>query len=231
MRRILVWAIFMALTGLLGTAQADVVVDTASGTIGGITMTNVGINGSGTATISITMLPNTQSFLNNVNGVTVVPDPAEVQGPVTLLVTPTGLGTYSLGLVPPTYEVVFGTTPGAQGILDFNQKTGVAPLALPTFFNMSGSITSLISNLDPMYDFSHMPGGGMNFAITGTTFTGTKNFAGLFSTPGAAITGSGSFSMSSIPEPTPMVTLGMGMSVVFAGMAFRKCKQKILKTS
>jgi len=231
MRRVFGLAVIVALTGLLGTAQAaSIVVDTASGSVGGLTMTNEGVNGSGTATILITNEPNTQSFLNNVNGLTVAPDPVAVEGPLTLLVTPTGGGTYSLALSPPNAEVIIGTTPGAQAILAFNQTAGEAPPTLPDFFNMSGHFTSLISNLEPTYDFSHLVGGNLNFAITGTTFTGTSSFAGLFSTAGtsASVVASGSFSVSAVPEPASVAMLGTGMGVVFTGLVFGRRTKRLL---
>jgi hypothetical protein len=232
MRRIL--ATIVALSGLvLGALPAQagsLVINTASGSIGGITMTNLGVNGSGTATIEIGQLPNTQSFLNNVNGITVAPDPVAVEGPITLLVTPSGAGVYSLALSPPTYEAVFGSTPGAQGIIAFNQTEGVSPLVLPTFFNMSGTITSVLSNLEPTYDFSKTVGGSMNFAITGTTFTGTSSFAGLFATPGAKVTASGSFSLSAVPEPPAVVLMGMS-SLALVVLVFLTRNPRVVKTS
>jgi hypothetical protein len=225
MRRIFAWAMVAALTGLLGTVQAgSIVVNTASGSIGGITLTNEGINGSGTAIILISGVPNNESFLNNVNGVTVAPDPVAVKGPITLLVTPTAVpGNYDLALSPSTYTAVFGTTPGAQGIVTFDQMEGEAPLLLHDFFNLSGHIDTLVSNLEPTYDFRNVPGGILNFTITGTTFTGTTSFVGLISTPGAKVTASGSFSLSAVPEPASAVMMGMG-GVVLVALVLRRRK-------
>lgn len=222
MRRI--FATIVALSGLVGMSPVQagsIVVNTASGSLGGLMLTNEGISGN-TATILIEQLSAAQSFLNNVNGTTVAPDPVEVGGPITLLVTSTATtGNYDLALSPAIYNAVFGTTVGAQGILAFNQKNGVAPPALQDFFSMSGLITGVIANTEPTYDFSRMVGGSMNFTITGTTFTGTDSFVGLFATPGAKVTASGSFSIAAVSEPASVMLMGCGV-VFFAFMAFAR---------
>jgi hypothetical protein len=225
MRRIFATIVALScLVGMLPVQAGSIIVDTASGSLGGLTFTNEGISGN-TATILIGSTPNTQSFLNNVNGVTVALDPVAVEGPITLLVTFTATpGVYDLALSPSTYNAVFGTTVGAQGILAFNQEKGIAPLALPDFFNMSGLITSVVANTEPTYDFSHMVGGSMNFTVTGTTFTGANSFFGLFATPGAKVTASGSFSMSAVPEPASVMQMGLGIGVVVFLLALRRRK-------
>jgi hypothetical protein len=206
--------------------QAATLVLTDSGTIGGFTMTNEGISG-GTATILITNIPNAQSFVNNVNGVTVPQEPISVNGPVTLLVTSTGGGNYNLALSPAEYTKTIGSgTATAQ--LTFTQTTGVAPTALPNFFNSSGLVTSVVSNANPTYDFSNFANGKgeMNFTFTATSFTGgATSFQSLFAKKGATATGTGAFSQLStavIPEPASMALLGIGMSGLFALRRFFK---------
>ena len=202
----------------LQSAQGGIVVNTASGTIGGFEMTNLGVNGL-TASIEITRQPNTQSFLNNVNGATIPLDPAAVEGPVMMQVTTTGTpGVYTLSLIPPNYTEVIGANPGEEAILAFNLMTGQTPIGLPNFFNASGNITSVIANNEPSYDFHQFapgaPGGSINFTFTATTFDGANSFANLFENPGATAIGSGSFSQAAIPEPNSGALLGAGAIVL-----------------
>lgn len=218
---------FRLLTGLATIAialamgsgvQAGVVVMTASGGIGGVELDNLGISG-GTATIEIERVPNLFSFVNTVNGNTIVPqDPVTVQGPITLLVTQTAPEQYSLALSPATYTEAIGVTPATQSIMAFNMKTGVAPAVLPNFFNMSGNITSLLSNNNPTYDYSMFAkGGDLNLTFTGTTFSpGISSFADLFTHVGSSVVANGSFSQSAVPEPSPLVLMAIGIGVVFS---------------
>jgi hypothetical protein len=222
-RRWIDFAAVLAVMSLTGpAAQAGTTVLTASGSIGGFKMTNDGISG-GTATILISGIPNTESFMDTVNGATVTPVQASVNGPVTLLVTQTAPEQYSLALSPPTYTESIGA-PGSQAQMAFNATTGVAPALLPNFFNVSGVITSLLANANPTYDFSKfgLPGATINFTFTATTFTGATSFASLFSNVGATATGNGSFSQAAVPEPTSLALLGVGISGFIAFRRFRK---------
>jgi hypothetical protein len=204
-------------------AQAGTTVITDSGSIGGFKMTNTGISG-GTATILISGLPKTESFMNTVNGATITPVPVTVNGPMTLVVTSTGPETYSLALSPPTYTKSIGA-PGAQAQMSFNLTKAVAPTLLPNFFNACGAVTALLANAKPTYDFSKfgLPDATEHFTFTSTTFGGGANsFATLFSKVGATAVGNGSFSQQAVPKPASMVLLGIGMSGFIALRRFFK---------
>jgi hypothetical protein len=201
-----------------GSARADLVL-TDSGNIGVFQATNTGVSG-GTATI-VFAIPNVAAQMNSVNGVFITPEPTAVNGPVTMQVTPTGLGTYSLGLVPPTYRQTIGATPATQALLNFNLQTGVAPVLLPDFFNVAGQVTSLGANSNPNFDFSRFgPGGSINITFTATSITGATTFAGFLATPGAVATGNGSFSEAAVPEPGPLILCCVG--VALAGVFRRR---------
>jgi hypothetical protein len=220
--RSLCFAVALAAAALvnLGSTQAGTVVFTDSGTIGGVDITNVGISG-GVTTLEITRVPNLFSFVNTVNGSTIVPEPVSVEGPIFLQVTPTTPEHYNLALVPATYTKTVGSTVGAQAIVTFNMQTGVAPAVLPNFFNMSGQITALLANADPNLDYSRFAlGGTNNFTFTGTTFAGgADSFASLITTVGSSVVANGSFSQQSVPEPASLSLLGIGMT---GFLAFRR---------
>jgi hypothetical protein len=226
-RRSIVFAAVLAVMGLASPAtQAGIVVATDSGSIGGFTMTNTGIS-AGTATMLITGVPNTSEQLNTVNGVSIAPEPVTFSGPITLLVTAVGPQTYSLALSPPTYDKSIGAASSGQAVLAYSLSTGVAPAALPNFFNMSGIVTALLANANPTYDFSLFANGKgtINATLTATTFGGgVSSFAGLFSTVGGTATGSGSFSqLAFVPEPSSLALLGIGVSGL---LAFRRIFRK-----
>jgi hypothetical protein len=210
------------------TASAGTVVMTDSGSIGGVELMNTGISGT-TATIVISRIPNLFSVVNTVNGVSLLtPEPANVDGPITMLVTPNGTEHYNLALVPSTYVKEVGGVSGAEARMAFNVTSGVAPTVLPNFFNMSGVITSLLENDNPRLDYQlFAAGGGINFTFTGTTFGGgIDSFAQLFTTVGSDIVANGSFSQNAVPEPGTMVTMSMGILPIGIALLFRLRRRK-----
>jgi len=215
----------VALAMATASTQAGTVVLNDSGDIGAFMATNLGVNGSGTATIEFDPT-NSVSQVSTVNGSFITPELSKVNGPITLFVTPTGAETYNLALSPPTYNQTIGATAGAQAILAFNLQTGVAPTVLPQFFNMSGHVTSLVADLNPNLSYSLFKNGGdINITLTATAITGAPTFAAFLRTPGAVAVGNGSFSQAAIPEPGSVILLGTGIGVVLLGRQLRRLRR------
>jgi hypothetical protein len=208
-------AVAAILAGMGSARAASISVLTDSGNLGEFSFSNTGII-SGTATIAVSV-PSLISTVNTVNGAIVPPEPVRVNTPFSFTVTPTGGGQYSLTL-PAGITKTVGATVGSQAILGINLTQGDTPAALPNFFNASGPVTSLLANLNPLYDFAAFSNGlgKVNFTFTATTFTATSSFAGLFSTVGATAIGNGSFSQSAavVPEAASVVMLGLGLGLV-----------------
>jgi hypothetical protein len=208
------WIVAMMLIAALmaGTAQAaSITVLTDSGNLGEFNFTNIGII-SGTATIAVAV-PSLISTVNTINGAIIPPEPIKATTPLTLQVTPTGAGEYTLAL-PAGITKTVGSTVGQQAILTFNLTRGDTPAALPNFFNASGPVLALLANANPLYDFAAFGNGlgKINFTFTATTFGGVSSFASLFSTVGATATGNGSFSQAAaVSEPTSVAVLGSGL--------------------
>ncbi len=193
---------------------ASITVLADSGNLGEFSFQNTGII-SGTATIAVSV-PSLLSTINTVNGVIVPPEPVHVNTPFTFQVTPTGAGEYALAL-PSGITKTVGATVGQQAILGFNLVKGDTPAALPNFFNASGPVTSLLANVNPLYDFAAFGNGlgKINFTFTATSFTGTTSFAGLFSTVGASAIGNGSFSQAAaVPQAASVVMFGSGLVIL-----------------
>jgi hypothetical protein len=219
----------LALALFAGQAPGGTIVATDSGNIGEFEFTNMGVSGN-TATI-MASIPGLASQMNTVNGVFVTPVLATVNTPVTFTVTQTGIGTYSMGLIPSTYITTIGAAAGAQALLAFTLDTGVTPITLPSFFNASGRIVALLANAEPNYDFSlfdTIGGGDVNFTFTATSFTsptGVDSFAQFFDVPGASAVGNGSFSQVATPavsEPLSKALLGIGISGLLALRRYRR---------
>jgi hypothetical protein len=105
---------------------------------------------------------------------------------------------------------------GSEALLGFSLSTG--SIFGTSIFNLEGTITSLMINNDPTYDFSPFALGGSQFiTLTGSTFGGgASNFTNLLTHVGGFATGSGSFSQIAVPEPASFGLLGIGMSGLVA---------------
>jgi len=222
MKNLFFSAALVALALAAPVQAASTLVDTASGSIGAFSFTNIGIT-AGTASIAIG-IPGTTSQLETVNGAVVPPTLTTVDTPAVLFVTQVSGETYSLSLDRNHIETV-GAIPGSQAKMAFSLSAGVAPALLPDFFNASGRIVSLLANANPLYDFSGFANGlgRINLTFTATSFTGTTSFAGLFSTVGATAVGNGSFSQAVVvSEPVSSALMSLGVCSVFGILRLRR---------
>jgi hypothetical protein len=212
----------------LGSAHAAVIVSTASGNIGEFSAVNNGVVGN-TATI-VFNIPQTQAFINTVNGTfQVPPEPVKVNTPLSLLVTSLGSGNYNLALSPSSAQEIIGATAGQQAIVNFGLSKGSTTTTLPNFFNAAGLTTGLAANLDPNLDFQKfaIPGGTINFTLTATTFSsGIGSFDQFFATAGATAVGNGSFSQVAVPEPSSMA---LGAVTVVGAAVYRRWRKRSRK--
>jgi hypothetical protein len=112
-----------------------------------------------------------------------------------------------------------GPTAGSQAVLDFKITSGDI-IAMGSHLNLNGVVTSVVSNNLPGYDFSNMVGGPIVLALDKTK-TNFANVVNNSSDPHVTGVGLG-IQQSSVPEPTSLALLGIGMSGFFAFRRFFK---------
>jgi len=210
-------SIFFAMAALAAFAlsapaahAASIVVGTDSGSLGAFTLSNTA------GKLSLSFISPTQEDLLTVNGAVVGPIPASFTNPISFTATPSGGDTYSISGVG-TLTKSFGVASGLA-TLAFTVTSAATPFS--SFLNLTGPVTSLNSNSLPGFDFSNFANGGVNdLTLTGFAFTNASSIAGVLTTPGASVTGTGSFSQV-VPEPTSMALLGIGLSGLFTFRRF-----------
>jgi hypothetical protein len=187
-----------------------------SGSLDAIKLTNTGISG-GVSHLELDLTNTGAETLNTINGVPVVGITALFTQPIFMDVTGSGPN-YTISLTGGRYSKTFTrTSDGTSASLSWNVTTGTTVGA--NFFNLSGKVTSLITNGLSGYDFSPFAGGtGNNFlTLTATSFGGgASSFDTVISTPGgtAFAVGSGAFSeiATAVPEPASLALLGIGIT-------------------
>jgi PEP-CTERM motif len=202
----------------LGTTNAmagTVIVNSDAGTFD-FTLTS---NGNGSVTITDTL-----ASLTTINGAVPAGGPvaatfADVTSTVTLLVSAPPVSTYSWA---GSSSTTFGDGSVSNANLTYSLTSAVA--INPSFLNIYGAVTGVTSPLlettgtsPTIYDFSNFASGG---SLTETYTSVGANFASVIA-HGGTITGTGAFSESvgSVPEPSSMALLGIGMTAM---VAFRR---------
>jgi hypothetical protein len=189
---------------------AGINVVTDSGTVGAFTLTNTGISG-GVATLSLSLIMPPTEALQTINGSS-VSFPGMFTSPIMLEVTSLGGGSYSI--TSASYTKTFGTG-SAIASLTADITSGLT--SGTSFFNLSGLVTSLVTDNLPGFTFINFANGTgkSDVTLTATSFSGgATSFASVVSMAGASATGSGAFSeiaQTSIPEPISLALLSLGL--------------------
>lgn len=161
--------------------------------------------------------------LTSINGNTIPSVLSQLHGvgPEDVIVTSTmtsgAFTSYTLNDVSPGIKT-FGISPGITSAASLEYQLFTGSAVNPGFFNLNGTILSVVSPVlqvtptSTAYDFSNMAGGSMALTFNQVNV----DFAALIA-GGGTVTGTGGFSeAASVPEPTSMALLGIGMTAVFA---------------
>jgi hypothetical protein len=197
-----------ALCCAVPAAQASTVVFEDGGTIGSFKLTNLG-----GGTVQLSLLLSGSQNLNQINNVSVGPFNALfTPNPIVLNVTSLGGGAYSVTTT--TLHKAFDDGSGGTAALDFNLNSAFA--STHNAF-LDGVILANPTNTFAGFDFSKLPGGDMNFALS---TSGGTSLSTVFSTTGASTIGTVAFTESNtVPAPgtlTMASTFLVGMGVVVA---------------
>jgi len=225
-RSVLFAAAALAAMSLFGSAvqAGSISVISDSGNLGPYELTNLGISG-GVSHLELDLTKASSESLDTINGNVVSGITAAFTAPVFLDVTGSA-GTYSISLTGGTYTKTFTDAAGTSAELSWNLTSGTTSGA--SFFNLTGSVTSVISDGLAGYTFAPFESGtGLNdITLVARQFGGgVSSFDTLISTPGgtAMAIGNGSFSESTaIPEPVSIALLGIGLSGLLTFRRFFK---------
>jgi hypothetical protein len=219
-------ATLMAMS-LLGSAVqgAIIPVQNDTGTLGAFRLTNLGISG-GVSHLELDLTTPAGEQVNTINGAAVTGITAAFTQPIFMDVTGSAPN-YSITLTGGTYTKTFFNPNGSSAQLSWNLTSGVT-LGAP-FFNLTGKVTSVITDGLTGYTFSPFVGGqgGNSINLTATAFGGgASSFDTVISTPGgtAFATGTGLFSETapSVPEPGSLALLGVGITGLLTVRRFLK---------
>ena len=199
----------------IGNATAGTVMVTSDAGTFDFTLTS---NGLGSIIIT-----DTNAELTTINGATPAGGPiaaafADVSAIATLLVSSPPVTTYSLS---GSSLNTLGDGSISNASLEYNLTSAVA--INPSFLDVYDTITGVSSPLlettgtsPTVYNFSEFAGGGLTRAYTSVG----ADFASIIAN-GGSVSGTGAFSeaVNSVPEPSSMALLGIGMTAV---LVFRR---------